>query len=176
MGGNVNVKTSFSSVTLPMAQGPEFMQNIVSTWTDSNTNFLASVTQNASLASLAFQSFPSLIGKQSEAAGGNAMGLSANDGPRFIVEQSYLYAGGDDADRMVWNISMTVVKQIQTRLFPYLYRQGSDTERYLPYFANDALFEQSVYQSYKEYPLFKQLQRQNDPEGFISKRAGGFKY
>jgi hypothetical protein len=53
---------------------------------------------------------------------------------------------------------------------------GMPTDMYMPLFLNDAMWDQPVMQSYKDYEKFKTLQKSVDPNGLWSTRAGGFKY
>lgn len=49
-------------------------------------------------------------------------------------------------------------------------------DEYLPLFMNDAMYDQNVTGTYKDYAKFKELQREADPEGVLRERMGGFKY
>lgn len=175
--GNITSRTSFSSATLPLpagADGARILNDVITNWTSSD--YFKNILHIGTIGSIAFQSFPNLIGKQSEANGGNAMGLKGSDSPRFIVEQSYLYSGGASDDQAIWTASQQLVAKLFNQIVPAYAARGDKLQSYQPFFANDALYSQQVFQSYSDYQLFKQLQVKNDPDGFISKRAGGFKY
>jgi hypothetical protein len=53
---------------------------------------------------------------------------------------------------------------------------GKDTERYNPYFMNEAFESQDVFESYKNNWKLRSLQIGLDPTGVFGKRVGGFKF
>ncbi|KAF2668477.1 FAD-binding domain-containing protein [Microthyrium microscopicum] len=174
------VRTSFRSMTLPNLPGDsaaEFQKGIVQIW----NNASEAANLGLSVPSIAFQSFPSYIGKASEAAGGNAMGLKSTDGPRFIIELTYLtWAKSADAGVRTAGANITTQAAALRTTLESKYSSKANVkvklENYTPYFINDAQDNQPVTQSYAEYNAFSQLQKEMDSDGFFSKRIGGFKY
>jgi hypothetical protein len=125
--------------------------------------------------SVDFQPLPSIIGKVSESKGGNAMGLTASDPDRIIL----IYQGAwnlptDDA--LAYSIAKQLTDWLDSVVPIWLEEAGMSQDLYLPFFMNDAMGDQAVTQSYKDYKKFKALQRSVDPDGLFSTRAGGFKY
>jgi hypothetical protein len=128
-----------------------------------------------SLATIAFQAFPSVIGKQSAARGGNAMGLTAQDGNRFILEINFLWRDATE-DQRIHDMAKQLTEYIDVKLAQLKASPGNGTgqvETYLPFFMNDAAYDQDVIGSYKNVAKFKQLQTLSDPTG-LWKRSGGF--
>lgn len=54
--------------------------------------------------------------------------------------------------------------------------RGSSIGEYNPYFMNDAGTGQDVMGTYRDSEKFAFLQRELDPNGLWSRRAGGYKY
>ena len=118
------------------------------------------------------QPLPKAIGAATSARGGNAMGLAAGDGDRFILEINQLWnASVDDA---------TIYAMAQ-QLTDWLYEDQllalmtADVEHYLPLFMNDANRNQDVVASYRQADMIRALQAEWDPSGWWEKQAGGFK-
>jgi hypothetical protein len=174
---------SFRMMTLPLLPGQDGINSLkdaTATWLTEAKKFQDN--HLASIASFALQSFPSLIGKATAKTEGNAMGLSANDSPRFMIEMTYV-ANGQATDQGVWTAGRNVVSDIDKAmktLSAKIKMAGSPTaavEQYNPLFLNDAAFDQDVYSTYKDFKKFKDLQRQVDPNGLWSgQRTGGFKF
>ncbi|KAL6708912.1 hypothetical protein ACN47E_002319 [Coniothyrium glycines] len=125
--------------------------------------------------SVDFQPLPSVIGKQTSAKGGNAMGLSANDPERIII----IFQGSWNLvadDQLAFDIARELTAWLDEQVPRWLNEAGMSTNGYMPLFVNDAMFDQDAYRSYKDYDKFKALQRSVDPNGLWSQRAGGFKY
>jgi hypothetical protein len=124
--------------------------------------------------SIDFQPLPTAIGARSEAAGGNAMGLSASDPDRLILELqcSWMTEPEDDVlPEATRQLTAWIEEQIP------LWTDGHDgLAVYLPLFMNDAMGDQNVTGSYKDYAKFKALQEREDPDGILSSRMGGYKY
>jgi hypothetical protein len=166
-------RLSFRSLTLPfVADNHGFYGEIKSAFANITNPFTK--TRPAAMGTLAFQAFPSSIGQQSEKRGGNAMGLSAKDKNRFIIELNYLWNKEGD-DQAVWQMGKDLTDMLEKKLVQFKSNAKGNTEGYLPLFMNDAAHDQDVIATYKNVAMFKQLQNQHDPQGFW-KRAGGFKY
>jgi FAD/FMN-containing dehydrogenase len=125
--------------------------------------------------SVDFQPLPSIIGKVSESKGGNAMGLSSSDPDRIIL----IYQGAWNLptdDELAYGIARQITEWLDEVVPVWMEEAGISADTYLPMFMNDAMYDQPVFQSYKDYEKFKALQRQVDPNGLFATRAGGFKY
>jgi hypothetical protein len=166
-------------MTLPNVPGDEgsFQAEVVTEWQNLH-NELRKNSYGATVASIALQSFPYLIGRNTERAGGNAMGLKGRDGGRFLIELSYLWLNKED-DQRIQSTSRAITQAVRNRLENLITKKttssASGVETYLPYFLNDAGPDQPVIQSYGRYQEFAAIQKLVDPEGFF-KRIGGFKY
>jgi FAD/FMN-containing dehydrogenase len=125
--------------------------------------------------SVDFQPLPSIIGRISETKGGNAMGLSSSDPDRIIL----IYQGAWNLptdDELAYGIARQITAWLDKVVPQWMEEAGISSDTYLPMFMNDAMYDQPVFQSYKDYAKFRALQRQVDPDGLFSTRAGGFKY
>jgi len=169
------------SATLPIIPGPDgidFLKQTVDTWSKHSAEVHRG--RPGSIASLALQSFPSLIGKKSAEQGGNAMGLGTTDGPRFITEITNVFQRATDREKIAIagrNITTEFASNLEAAMAKVGTAGGGQVETYLPYFINDAMWDQDVLGSYKEQATFSALQKKHDPEGFFSgSRTGGFKY
>ncbi|KAF2033166.1 FAD-binding domain-containing protein [Setomelanomma holmii] len=125
--------------------------------------------------SIDFQPLPSIIGKISESKGGNAMGLSSSYPDRIVLEIQGSWALASD-DAVVYSLSKQLTDWLDEQVPKRLDEAGMSRDMYLPLFMNDAAGDQPVTKSYKDHEKFKALQRQVDPDGLFSTRAGGFKY
>jgi hypothetical protein len=118
------------------------------------------------------------VGKQTAIRGGNAMGLTANDHSRFVLEITALWQDKAD-DEVLAAIHRKLTERITQQLVAMKSRftamEAAAISEYNPYFMNDASVDQDVMSSYKEMDKFRQMQREVDPTG-LWKRAGGFKY
>lgn len=125
--------------------------------------------------SVDFQPLPSSFGKISAAKGGNAMGLTASDPDRIVLlfQGAWNFSGDDE---LAHGIARQLTAWLDEVVPKWIKEAGMPSNMYLPLFMNDAMWDQPVMQSYKDYNKFKALQRQVDPNGFWSTRAGGFKY
>lgn len=103
------------------------------------------------------------------------MGLSASDPNRLILELQCSWASAADDDT-VYNLTRNVTEWLQTKIPEWNAQAGLDGGAYMPYFMNDAMGDQNVTGSYRTYEGLKALQREVDPEGLFSTRAGGYKY
>jgi hypothetical protein len=139
--------------------------------------------------SLAFQPMPAIIPALSQAAGGNALGMSPISGDHIWMEYdiSWLTALGDDpAHAMAINITETVdawAESTYAGIEPTHYggpKAGEtlEKEEYRPIFMNDAMYDQLPAESYENngYKKLKAIQKEVDPDGFFPSRTGGFKY
>jgi hypothetical protein len=125
--------------------------------------------------SVDFQPFPSQIGAQSEAKGGNAYSLSSSDPDRVILEiQGAWLLPEDDAE--AYGMTKQLTDWLEVEVPKWLDEAGMPQDMYLPLYLNDAAGDQAVMQSYKEYAKLKALQQKMDPNGLFSTRTGGFKY
>jgi hypothetical protein len=124
---------------------------------------------------IAHQAFPNIIGKNSVARGGNAMGLTANDNHRFILEINCLWQNAKD-DGEVYAMSKQLTENINGMMKQMRVQDIQGIETYNPFFANDATFDQDVLGSYKGAEKFRALQKSVDPNGLFARHSGGFKY
>lgn len=121
-----------------------------------------------------FQPLPSIIGAISESKGGNAMGLTASDPDRLILEiQGSWVLASDDTEG--YSLSKKLTDWLDEQVPKWLAEAGMASQ-YLPLFMNDAAGDQDVTGSYKDVEKFRALQRSVDPKGLFSTRAGGYKY
>lgn len=143
-------------------------------WGDVTKKHLRTLHNARCLCSVSFQPFPSVIGKRSQEAGGNAMGLSAPDPDRLILELQGMWANNND-DETVRNMAKDMTAWLEGMRPKWMAEAGAD--KYMPYFMNDAAEDQNVTESYRDYEKLKALlQMQVDPDGNLKRRLGGFKY
>jgi hypothetical protein len=121
-----------------------------------------------------FQPLPSQVGKISQSKGGNAMGLTASDPDRIILEIQGSWASASD-DTEAYSLSKRLTDWLDEQVPKWLAEAGMESQ-YLPLFMNDAAGDQDVMGSYKDVAKFRALQKSVDPNGLFSKRAGGWKY
>lgn len=154
--------------------------------------------------SVEFQPLPAAVGRQSERAGGNAMGLREADPDRVVLNLQCMWHWARD-DAAVRALAAEMTAWLAGRL-PAWNRQaglvdskGGDEEAvpigagegsgdggetatagaagaYMPLFMNDAMSDQGVLRSYRGYDEFRELQRSVDPEGMFRNRVGGYRY
>ncbi|KAF4458203.1 fad dependent, partial [Fusarium albosuccineum] len=82
--------------------------------------------------------------------------------------------GDEDDDDILPDATRELTAWIETKIPEWL--DGGSGESYLPLLMNDAMGDQNVTGSYRDCAKFKALQVQNDPDGILSTRVGGFKY
>ncbi|KAF1989516.1 FAD-binding domain-containing protein [Aulographum hederae CBS 113979] len=172
-----SMRTSFRTITLPTQKGnPGFFAEIESMWNEISAKHYKTAKGIVSH-NIVAQPFPQAFGNESEARGGNAMGLTAKDKGRYVLEIAGLYVNDADAAMM-----QAVGKEFTDTLERHLQRtlrrnvlQASAVESYLPLFMNDAGSDQDVFGTYKEAAKIAALQKSVDPNGLWSKRAGGYK-
>lgn len=124
--------------------------------------------------SVDFQPFPSVIGKFSESAGGNAYGLSSSDADLIILEIQSSWALIED-DAVAYDLSKQLTDWLDEEVPKWLDEAGM-SDVYRPLYLNDAAGDQPVMQSWKDYAKLKALQEKYDPNGLFSSRTGGFKF
>jgi hypothetical protein len=124
--------------------------------------------------SVDFQPLPSIIGKHSEAKGGNAMGLTASDPDRLILEIQGSWALSSD-DARAYDLSKQLTDWLDQKVPAWL-AEANMPAAYLPLYMNDAAGDQDVTGSYREVSKLRALQKSVDPNGLFSTRAGGYKY
>jgi hypothetical protein len=162
------------SITLPLSPSdPDFYNRIQASW----ENITSAYAKNhwGAVITIAYQAFPNIIGKASATRGGNAMGLSASDNHRFILEINCLWQNASD-DGQIYAMSKQLTENINGMMEQMKVKEIKGIESYNPFFANDATFDQDVLGSYKDAEKFKALQRSVDPNGLFAKHSGGFKY
>ena len=125
--------------------------------------------------SVDFQPLPSAIGKISESKGGNAMGLTASDPDRIVLIFQGAWNLPSDDDK-AFAIARNMTSWLDKVVPQWMDEAGIPKDTYLPFFLNDAMYDQPVLQSYREYEKFKALQKSVDPNGLFSTRSGGFKF
>jgi hypothetical protein len=125
--------------------------------------------------SVTFQPFPKIIGQQSERRGGNAMGLSSQCPDRIILEVTGAWWSRKD-DGLMYNVAAELVSWVEARLSTWMTEAGMAVDAYMPFFMNDATWNQKVTASYQEYEKLKALQEKFDPKGMFRTRVGGHKY
>ncbi|KAH8693404.1 hypothetical protein GQ44DRAFT_635186, partial [Phaeosphaeriaceae sp. PMI808] len=172
--GVVSGRASFRTFTIPyVASNPDIYNEISSKWCRITSSYLGNFRHATSRCVLVFQPFPSIIGQHSQNAGGNAMGLSGSDPDRLIIELHCMWSNRDD-DGMLRGMSREMTDWLQSKMPEWLAQAGG--VEYMPYFMNDAMSDQNVGRSYRDYEKFRALQMQIDPNGMFRKRLGGFKY
>lgn len=129
----------------------------------------------ASQCSVDFQPLPAAIGKHTEERGGNAIGFTGSDPDRVLLEIQCAWVE-KRLDGMVRQFSKDLTAWIEEKVPQWLEEQGEPADAYLPLFMNDAMSDQNVTGTYKNYAKFKALQLEADPEGVLRERMGGFKY
>ena len=103
------------------------------------------------------------------------MGLSASDPDRIIlIYQGSWNLASDDA--LAYSLGKQFTDWLEKAVPQWLDEAGMSRDIYMPFFMNDASGDQAVTQSYRDYERFKALQKEIDPNGLFSTRAGGFKY
>ncbi|KAJ4366315.1 hypothetical protein N0V83_007951 [Neocucurbitaria cava] len=132
-------------------------------------------TLRATQFSVDFQPLPSLFGRISQSKGGNAIGLTASDPDRLILEIQGAWSLASD-DAYAYSLTKQLTDWLDVQVPLWLEEAGMSRDMYLPFFINDAAGDQDVFKTYRDYDKFKALQKSVDPNGLFSGRAGGFKY
>lgn len=160
--------------TLPyVPTAPHMYSEITNKFYQLLNSYMSALTRASSSCSVNFQPLPAIMGKQSEARGGNAMGLRGDDPDRMILEMQCSWADKGD-DEILYGLSQELTDWLGTKVAEWT--QGEHKDLYLPLFMNDATYDQNVTGSYRDYAKFRDLQKSMDPHGLFSKRAGGFTY
>ncbi|QDS72887.1 hypothetical protein FKW77_007603 [Venturia effusa] len=172
---SLSMHTSFRSISLPYEpNNPGYYAEIEDTWNSISQSYI-SRAKGTVTATIAFQPFPRTIGQASEKRGGNAMGLTAKDKDRFILEIAGVYNNSEDDD-LVQAMGREFTDALTQKLKVQMQSNfAGDCETYNPLFMNDAGPDQDVMGSYKDSNKFIELQRSVDPDGLWAKRAGGYK-
>ncbi|KAF9691935.1 hypothetical protein EKO04_010037 [Ascochyta lentis] len=170
----LNSRVSFRTYTIPyIASRPQMYKEIRDKFAEITKPFL-NILHATSQFSVDFQPLPSLIGKISQSKGGNAMGLTASDPDRLILEIQGSWALASD-DTEAYSLSKQLTDWLDVQVPRWLAEAGMGSQ-YLPLFMNDAAGDQDVTGSYRDVAKFRALQKSVDPNGLFSTRAGGFKY
>ena len=121
----------------------------------------------------------------SVARGGDALDLDPGNGDRMwiILTISWETAAGDStADAINTKLANDIAAYAKSR-YPEVrntrYREGNLAyEEYNPIYSNDAMYDQTPYETYGDdsYAKLKAIQKKYDPHGFFPGRTGGFKY
>ncbi|KAF5000212.1 hypothetical protein FGRMN_1933 [Fusarium graminum] len=172
----LNSRISFRTVTIPYwAAKPKIYAEITAKMAEITGPYFKNIQGLASQCSVDFQPLPASIGKETEKRGGNAIGFTANDPDRVLLEIQCAWTD-KNLDETVRDFSRDLTSWIEQKLPEWLEEQGEPMDSYLPLFMNDAMSDQNVTGSYKDYAKFKALQLEADPEGVLRERMGGFKY
>ncbi|KPM39395.1 hypothetical protein AK830_g7156 [Neonectria ditissima] len=172
----LNSRISFRTLTIPhIPNNPNIYAEITDKMTELLGDYLSDPFHLTAQCSVDFQPLPSIVGKHSEHRGGNAMGLSGSDGDRLILELQCAWTDEDD-DSVLPSVTKDLTDWIETKIPGWLNAKDASGESYLPLFMNDAMADQNVTGSYRDFEKFKALQLQNDPDGTLRTRVGGFKY
>lgn len=173
----LNARSFFRTKTVPyIASRPQMYREI----SDKLANLTSPVLGVAPVVSgiqfsVDMQPLPAAIGKITESKGGNAMGLTASDPDRIIL----IFQGAwnlASEDEKVFKIARELTEWLDEVVPQWMEEAGMPKDMYMPYFINDAMYDQPVLQSYSNYEKFKALQKSVDPNGLFSTRTGGFKY
>ncbi|KPM42450.1 hypothetical protein AK830_g4102 [Neonectria ditissima] len=172
----LNSRVSFRTATIPyIASNPKIYAKISNKMRDITKDYLKSPLHLSSQCSVDFQPLSSVVGKHTEARGGNAMGLTAADPDRVILEIQCSWSDEKD-DEVMRQFSRDLTSWVERQVPVWLEGQDLSNGAYLPLFMNDAMADQNVTGSYRDYAKLKSLQLQADPEGILRTRTGGFKY
>lgn len=149
-------------------------QEITAKWKSITTPYIDNPLHATSQCSVDFQPFPAIIGEESKKRGGNAMGISGDDGDRLLLELQCSWALKTD-DTILYDLSHQITEWLEGKVPEWLASEPNQ-DPYLPLFMNDAMADQNVTGTYKDYVKLKALQAEIDPKGLFRTRAGGFKY
>ncbi|KAH8729946.1 hypothetical protein BGZ61DRAFT_346541 [Ilyonectria robusta] len=171
----LNSRVSFRTLTIPyVSDNPTIYSEISTRMKDITKAYLSNPLRLTSQCTVDFQPLPSIVGRHTDERGGNAMGLTESDPDRIILEIQCSWSSAND-DEAMQQFSRDLTTWIESRIPVWL--EGSQIkEVYLPLFMNDAMGDQNVTGSYRDYAKLKSLQLQADPEGILRTRTGGFKY
>ncbi|KAK8074244.1 hypothetical protein PG994_005143 [Apiospora phragmitis] len=170
---------SFRTFTIPyIPTNPGLYAVIAAKWRDITAAYLT-VLHPTAQCSTDFQPLPAVVGRRSEARGGNAMGLRGGDPDRLVLELQCGWLNGLD-DATLYALGRDMTDWLRGRLPEWLAQAGLGAEgadeAYMPLFMNDAAGDQNVTGSYRGHARYKGLQESVDPAGLFATRAGGYKY
>ncbi|KAK7414984.1 hypothetical protein QQX98_006217 [Neonectria punicea] len=172
----LNSRISFRTTTIPyIADNPGIYAEISNEMRRITKEYTENILHLTSQCSVDFQPLSAAVGKHTAARGGNAMGLTATDPDRIILEIQCSWSDEKD-DEVVRQFSRDLTSWVERRIPVWLEGQDDSEDAYLPLFMNDAMADQNVTGSYRDYAQLKSLQLQTDPEGVLRTRTGGFKY
>ncbi|KAF1828922.1 FAD binding domain-containing protein [Decorospora gaudefroyi] len=175
--GLLNARSLFRTYTVPyIASRPQMYSEIRDQLANITATFLNTLPLIRAIQfSVDFQPLPALFGQISESKGGNAMGLTASDPDRIILIYQGAWNSPED-DELAYELAREITAWLDEVVPVWMEEAGLPPDMYLPLFINDAMFDQPVLQSYREYEKFEALQRSVDPDGLFRTRFGGFKY
>ncbi|KAK8028258.1 hypothetical protein PG991_005314 [Apiospora marii] len=177
----------FRTFTLPaIPSNPRVYDEIATQWRRIMLGgYLDRLRSFPSQCSVEFQPLPAAVGRQSERAGGNAMGLRAADPDRVVLNLQCMWQRARD-DAAVRALAAEMTEWLAGRLPAWnmqagagevgVEEAGETAAAYMPLFMNDAMSDQDVLRSYRGYDEFRELQRSVDPEGMFRNRVGGYRY
>ncbi|KAF7557969.1 hypothetical protein G7Z17_g240 [Cylindrodendrum hubeiense] len=172
----LNSRISFRTVTIPyVADKPTIYAEISDKMRNITKSYLSNPLHLTSQCSVDFQPLSSIVGRHTESGGGNAMGLTGSDPDRVILEIQCSWSSAND-DEIMRQFSRDLTSWIESRIPVWLEGYNQAKDFYLPLFMNDAMADQNVTGSYRDYAKLKSLQLQADPKGTLRTRTGGFKY
>ena len=149
-------------------------QEITTKWKEITSPHLGQLIHITSQCTVDFQPFPAAIGEQSQLRGGNAMGISGQDGDRLLLELQCSWAQGRN-DATLYAMSRLMTDWLEVKVPEWLEGEPKKNS-YLPFLMNDAMYDQNVTGMYRDYAKFKALQREIDPDRVFSSRMGGYKF
>ena len=76
----------------------------------------------------------------------------------------------------MYSVAADLVSWVEGQLPAWMAEAGMAADAYMPFFMNDATWNQKVTASYREYEKLKALQEKFDPTGMFRTRVGGHKY
>ncbi|KAM0232511.1 hypothetical protein ACHAP5_010683 [Fusarium lateritium] len=172
----LNSRIAFRTATIPyFASNSKVNSEIANKMSDITKVYFKQLDGLASQCSVDFQPLPAAVGKQTEKRGGNAIGFTANDPDRVLLEIQCAWTDKKYDDTMR-QFSKDLTMWIEEKLPGWIKEHGAPADTYLPFLMNDAMSDQNVTGTYKDYAKFKALQLEADPEGVLRERLGGFKY
>ena len=171
--------------SLPGSNGTALYNHLFNSWYDGARRMqLADI--NNYVFSLAFQPIPHQLAEASikNPSGVNLLGLNPEHGDKLFLEYtvSWLHRHADKSaadyiTRLV-DTGASNARKMFAGIKPTNYKSGDLEEAsYRPLFMNDAMHNQDVFGSYGpvNHAKLVEIQRRRDPDGFFSKRTGGFK-
>lgn len=167
--------------------GMDIYNHTFNSWYDLAKKYQAQTPLDVPAFSLAFQPVPYTLQNASINApnGVNNLGLDPKHGDKVFMEYdvSWLSPATDKAvAAYITNITQPAqdyAKSKYSNSKPTHYQSGDTSfTNFNPMFMNDAMYNQDPLRSYggATYNKLKAIQQKRDPNGFFSKRTGGFKY